>query len=148
MKPTKEVESRIFFTLDKVAEAFEERDLDKMISLFSPDDDLIVLGTGADEKKVGKIEVKSLFKRDWAQSEASSIVYDWRSIFTEGKVAWAVAEATFYARVGSREMHIPTRLTIIMKESGNEWLIVHWHASNSAAGQQIGEAWPKSNAVV
>ena len=148
MKPTKEAESRIISTLDKVAEAFEERDLDKMMSLFSPDDDLIVLGTGADEKKVGKIEVKSLFKRDWAQSEASSIVYDWRSIFTEGKVAWAVAEAAFYARVGSREMHIPTRLTIIMKESGNGWLIVHWHASNSAAGQQIGEAWPKSNAVV
>jgi ketosteroid isomerase-like protein len=148
MKPTKETESKVISTLDKVAEAFEERDLDKMMSLFSPDDDLVVLGTGADEKKIGKSEVKSLFKRDWAQSEASSIVYNWRSIFTEGKLAWVAAEAAFYARVGSREMHIPTRLTIILKKSGDKWLIVHWHASNPAAGQQIGEAWPKSIAVV
>jgi hypothetical protein len=60
MKQTKETESRVMSILDKVAEAFEERDLDKMMSLFSPDDDLVVIGTGADEKKIGKSEVKSL----------------------------------------------------------------------------------------
>ncbi len=144
MKPTEETESRVQSTLDKVAEAFEERDLDKMMPLFSTDDDIVVLGTGADEKKIGRSEVKALFKRDWAQSEASSIVYNWLSIFVEGKMAWAAVEASFYARVGSREMHLPTRLTIILKKSGEEWLIVHWHASIPAAGQQIGEAWPKN----
>jgi hypothetical protein len=41
MKQTKETESRVMSILDKVAEAFEERDLDKMMSLFSPDDDLL-----------------------------------------------------------------------------------------------------------
>jgi len=148
MKPTKETESRVMSILDKVAEAFEERDLDKMMSLFSPDDDLVVMGTGADEKKIGKSEVKSLFKRDWAQSEASSIVYNWRSIFTKGNISWVTAEAAFYARVGSREMHIPTRLTVVLKKSGDEWLIIHWHASIPAAGQQIGEAWPQSTPVV
>lgn len=148
MKPTKEIESKVLSILDMVAEAFEERDLDKMMSLFSTDDDIVVIGTGADEKKIGRSEIKSLFKRDWAQSEASSIVYNWRSIFAEENLAWATIEASFYARVGSREMHLPTRLTIILKKYADDWLIVHWHASIPAAGQQIGEAWPQNTPVV
>jgi ketosteroid isomerase-like protein len=148
MKLTKETELGVLSTLDKVAEAFEERDLDKMMSLFSNDEDIIVIGTGTDEKKVGKSEVRSLFKRDWAQSEASSIVYNWKSISAERKFAWATVEAAFYARLGSREIHLPTRLTIIMKKLGKEWKILHWHASLPAFGQQIGEAWPLDIPVV
>jgi ketosteroid isomerase-like protein len=148
MKLTEGTEIGVNSTLDKVAEAFEERDLDKMMSLFSPDEDIVVIGTGVDENKVGKTEVRSLFKRDWSQSEASSIVYNRKAISSEGKVAWATAEAAFYARIGSREIHLPTRLTIIMKKVGKKWLIVHWHASLPAFGQQIGESWPQNLSVV
>jgi ketosteroid isomerase-like protein len=148
MKLTEETKLGVLSTLDKIAEAFEERDLDKMMSLFYTDEDMVVIGTGADEKRVGKSEVRSLFKRDWSQSEASSIVYNWKSISAEGKFAWAAVEATVYARIGSREIHLPTRLTIIMKKSGKQWLIVHWHASLPASGQQTGEAWPMNIPVV
>jgi len=148
MKLTEETKLGVISTLDKIAEAFEERDLDKMMSLFSTDEDMVVIGTGADEKRVGKSEARSLFKRDWSQSEASSIDYNWKSISAEGKLAWAAVEATVYARIGSREIHLPSRLTIIMKKSGKQWLIVHWHASLPASGQQTGEAWPMNIPVV
>jgi ketosteroid isomerase-like protein len=148
MKLTEETKKGVLSTLDKIAEAFEERDLDKMMSLFSTDEDMVVMGTGADEKRVGKSEARSLFKRDWSQSEASSIDYNWRSISAEGKFAWSAVEATVYARIGSREIHLPSRLTIIMKKSGKEWLIVHWHASLPASGQETGEAWPMNIPVV
>jgi len=148
MKLTEKTKLEVQTILDKVAEAFEERDLDKMMSLFSNDEDMIVIGTGADEKRLGKSEVRSLFKRDWSQSEASSIVYNWKSISTEGKFAWAAIEATVYARLGSREIHLPSRLTIIVKKSGDKWLIVHWQASLPASGQQTGEAWPMKIPVV
>jgi hypothetical protein len=115
MKLTEETKLGVLSTLDKIAEAFEERDLDKMMSLFSTDEDMIVMGTGADEKRVGKSEA---------------------------------IEATVYARIGSREIHLPSRLTIIMKKSGKQWLIVHWHASLPASGQQTGEAWPMNIPVV
>jgi len=144
MKPTKGAESEIQEVLDEVAEAFENRDLHKMISLFSTSNETVVIGTGADEKKIGVEEIKSLFKRDWAQSEASSIVYNWKSITVEEHVAWASTEATFYARIGTREMHIPTRMTIVMKKVSGKWLIVQWHSSIPAAGQQQGEAWPQN----
>jgi len=142
MKTNEATQLSVSSTLDKVAEAFEERDLDKMMSLFATDEDFVVFGTGVDEKRVGKNEVRSLFKRDWSQSEESSITYNWKSISAEGKTAWAAADATFYARVGTREIHFPTRLTLIMKKSGRKWLIVHWHASLPAFGQQTGESWP------
>jgi ketosteroid isomerase-like protein len=148
MKLTEETKKGVLSTLDKIAEAFEERDLDKMMALFSTDEDMVVMGTGADEKRVGKSEVRSLFKRDWSQSEASSIEYNWKSISAEGKFSWAAVEATVYARIGSREIHLPSRLTIIMKKSGKEWLIVHWHASLPASGQETGEAWPMNIPVV
>jgi len=148
MKMTEETELGILSTLDMVAEAFEERDLDKMMSLFSTEEDTIIIGTGADEKRVGKSEARSLFKRDWSQSDASSIIYNWKAISAEGKFTWAAIEATVYARIGSREIHLPSRLTIIMKKSGDKWLIVHWHASLPASGQQTGEAWPMNVPVV
>ncbi len=148
MTPTKDVLSEVEKTLDGVAEAFEDRDLNKMMSLFSASGETIAIGTGADEKKIGAEEIKSLFKRDWAQSEASSIVYNWRTATIEGSIAWATAESTFYARVGSREMHIPTRITAVMRKSNGRWMIVNWHASVPAAGQQRGEAWPTNFQVV
>ena len=133
--------------IDQVAEAFEERDIEKMMALFSDGDDLVVIGTGADERKVGKAEARSLFKRDWAQSEASSIIYNWKQVSITGDVAWATADATVYARVAQREIHLPIRLTLVMKRSGARWSIVHWHASVPASGQQSGGAWPMNTPV-
>ena len=43
MKLTEETKKGVLSTLDKIAEAFEERDLDKMMSLFSTDEDVIVM---------------------------------------------------------------------------------------------------------
>ena len=148
MKPTKEAESEIQRVLDEVAGAFEDRNLHKMMSLFSTSDETVALGTGADEKKIGVEEIKSLFKRDWAQSEASSIVYNWKTITVEDQIAWATAEATFYARIGTREMHIPTRMTLVLKKTDGKWVIVQWHSSIPAAGQQQGEAWPQNYPAV
>ncbi len=133
--------------IDTVAEAFEERDIEKMMALFSEDDDLVVIGTGADERKVGKAEARSLFKRDWAQSEASSIIYNWKVISSTASVAWAAVDGTVYARVGQREIHLPIRLTLIMKKVGVKWQIVHWHVSVPASGQPSGEAWPMSSPI-
>jgi uncharacterized protein (TIGR02246 family) len=140
VKTNAEVQS----VIDLVAEAFEERDIEKMMSLFSDDDDLVVIGTGADERKVGKNEVRSLFKRDWAQSEASSLIYNWRVVSSAGVVAWAAVDGSVYARVGQREIHLPVRLSIVMKRISGRWSIVHWHLSVPASGQPSGEAWPSS----
>lgn len=130
--------------IDEVAEAFESRDIDKMMSLFSDDDDLVVIGTGADERKVGKAEARSLFKRDWAQSEASSIIYNWTVVSSAGGVAWAAVDGSVYARVGQREIHLPIRMSLVLKKSGARWRIVHWHVSVPATGQPSGESWPMS----
>lgn len=140
-------EAGVLKVIDGVAEAFEERDIDKMMSLFSDDDDLVVIGTGADERKVGKAEARSLFKRDWAQSEASSIIYNWRAVCSAGGVAWAAVDGSVYARVGQREIHLPIRLTLVMKKTGARWRIVHWHVSVPATGQPSGESWPLNTPI-
>ena len=142
MKTTEETKLAVSSTLDMIAEAFEERDLDKMMSLFSTEEDIVVFGTGADEKRLGKHEVRSLFKRDWSQSEESSITYNWKLISAEDNTAWVATDTTYYARISSREIHFPTRLTLVMKKYSSKWLIVHWHASLPAFGQQTGESWP------
>jgi ketosteroid isomerase-like protein len=140
-------EAGVLNVIDQVAEAFEERDIEKMMSLFSDGDDLVVIGTGADERKVGKSEARSLFKRDWAQSEASSIIYNWRVVSSVGSVAWAAMDGSVYARVGQREIHLPVRLSLVLKKVGNRWQIVHWHVSVPASGQPSGEAWPMSSPI-
>ena len=57
--------------LNKLNEACAKRDMDGVLECYAPDTDLVVLGTGADEKNIGIDQLKAQAKRDYLQSEAA-----------------------------------------------------------------------------
>lgn len=142
MRATTETETAVMNVVKQFAEAFAKRDLNAMLALYAPDPDVIVIGTGGDEKRIGLVEIKALFERDFAQFKDASLKIDWHSVSAAGSVAWVAADAIVRANTGSREMALQVRLTFVLERRRDRWLILQFHGSAPAAGQEEGEAFP------
>lgn len=142
MKADKKTEAAVKAVLDKLAKAYAQRDMDLLISVFAPDPDVVMYGTGADEKRVGLTEIEAQAERDWSQSEATSITYEWTSISAAGPVAWVASDTVFHLEGGGQQFDLPARGTAVLEKRDDEWLIVQAHFSFAAAGQEEGESFP------
>jgi hypothetical protein len=58
MKANGKTEAAVMEVVNQFNEAYARRDIDGLLALVAPDSDLVVLGTGADERRVGPAELK------------------------------------------------------------------------------------------
>jgi len=142
MKADKKTEAAVMAVMHNLFEAFEKKDLNSGLALFAPDPDVVLIGTGGDEKCVGLAEIRAEFERAFAQSEQASIQLGWHSVSSAGPVAWVAADAVIRAKVSGQEISFPVRFTTVMEQRGDRWLVVQSHDSLPAAGQKEGESWP------
>lgn len=143
MKADQQTEAAAVAVLNRFNDAYRRRDLTELLSLFAPDADVVLIGTGPDERRVGQPEIQAQAERDWAQSDAGSFNWKWHSVSAAGPVAWLAAEGTAQAKVGGQEMSLPIRLTGVLEKRGEKWLFVQSHASVPAGGQAQGESFPR-----
>ena len=142
MKANGKTEAAVMEVVNQFNEAYARRDIDGLLALVAPDSDLVVLGTGADERRVGPAELKFQAERDWSQTEALAFELGWNSISAAGSVAWLAAEATGRDRVGGQEISFPLRLSAVLEQRKGKWLFVQMHLSTPAAGQAEGDSIP------
>jgi ketosteroid isomerase-like protein len=142
MKANGKTEAAVMEVVNQFNEAYARRDIDGLLALVAPDSDLVVLGTGADERRVGPAELKFQAERDWSQSEALAFELGWNSVSAAGSVAWLAAEATGRGKVGGQEISFPLRLSAVLEQRQDKWLFVQMHLSTPAAGQDEGESIP------
>jgi uncharacterized protein (TIGR02246 family) len=129
MKADNVTEKAVKAVLDKFAESYAKRDLKSAMSLIAPDADVVIYGTGADEKRVGPKEIKAQFERDWSQIEDPALEYNWTSISAAGNVTWAAIDAVLKAKVEGKSMKFPSRITMVLEKRADKWLIVQGHFS-------------------
>lgn len=129
MKANYATEKAIMAVLEEFAESYAKQDLKTIMSLVSTDDDIIMYGTNADEKRIGFKEIKAQFERDWSQIEEPAFEYKWISISASGNVSWAAIDAVFKAKLSGQNLNFPLRVTKILEKKGDKWLIVHAHFS-------------------
>lgn len=142
MKADAQTEAALMATLEQFKQAYKQRDIERFLALFAPDPDVVLIGTGADEKRVGLAEIQMQAERDWAQSEAISWEWGWSSVSAAGSVTWVAADAIGHIKVAGQEMHLPLRLTGVLEHRGDKWLWVQMHASIPAPEQTEGESFP------
>ena len=142
MKADPKTETAVMAVINQFIEAFNKQDLNSGLALFAPDPDVVFIGTGGDEKCVGLAGIKAELERAFKQSEQSSIQLSWYSVSSADAVAWATADVVIRAKVSGQEIIFPVRLTTVLEQRGDKWLIVQSHASMPAAGQKEGESWP------
>jgi ketosteroid isomerase-like protein len=90
MKADSKTQSEVTATLKQMFDAYEKRDLQGMLAVWSDDPDVIVIGSGEDERHIGRGEFSKSSKRDWEQSEAASVncVGDVLVSAAGGAVSW------------------------------------------------------------
>jgi ketosteroid isomerase-like protein len=142
MQADSQTASAVKAVLDKIAQAYASRDLDLLRSTVASDADVIMYGTGADEKRVGLAEIELQAQRDWSQTESSEVRYGWMSISAAGNVAWAATDATFELTAGAEALSLPARITFVLERRGDRWLMVQSHFSFAATDQAEGESFP------
>jgi ketosteroid isomerase-like protein len=142
MKADAKTEAAVMNVMNQSMEAFAKRDLDALLALYAPDPDVVVIGTGGNEKRVGLAEINALFERDLVQFEDASFKFGWHLVSAAGSVAWVAADLILHLRASGREISFQVRLTNVLEQRGERWLIVQEHGSLPAAGQKEGEAFP------
>ncbi|MFQ6028468.1 MAG: nuclear transport factor 2 family protein [Dehalococcoidia bacterium] len=142
MKADSTTEAAVIAVLNRFGEAYASRDIDGIMSILSPDPDLFLYGTGADEKRIGPAEFRIQAERDWAQTETASFEFGEHTVSAAGSVAWVATEGAFRGRISGEEVTVPVRLTCVMENRQNQWLIAQAHFSVAHAEQEEGESFP------
>jgi uncharacterized protein (TIGR02246 family) len=143
MKADAKTEAEVMNAVMQCFDAFAKRDLNTMLAFFAPDPDVVVIGTGRDEKGIGFAEVKTIFERAFSQFNEASFEFGWHSVSVAGPLAWLAADITLHVEASDREISRQIRLTGIMEKRGDRWLILQSHDSVPDRDQVEGEAFPR-----
>ena len=142
MKADPETEAAVLEVLNRFAEWYAQHDVDKLMSLYAPDPDLLTIGTGFHEKSVGPEQLRRKFELDLSQAESVSLELRWASVSAADSVAWAGVEWLVRWKVRGSEGSSVMRETFVLEQRQGQWLIQHAHTSVPAFNQPVGEAWP------
>lgn len=142
MKANAKTEAEILDVLNRFLESYKERDIDKLMATFVPDEDLLLFGTGGDEKRVGPDEVRYQAERDWSQMEELSFNFPDYHVSAAGTVAWVATEGEGRGKAGGQDLRFPLRMTAVLEQRNGDWLVTQSHVSVPAGGQEEGSSVP------
>lgn len=135
MKAEPKIVAEAISVLNRFADAYSRRDKEGLLSLFVSDPDVLLLGTGPDEKCMGLKEIEAQAERDWAQSESLVLDFTWHSVSAKGAVAWVATEGVARIVTVEGEVTLPLRWTVVLEERDGRWLIAQSHASLPISGK-------------
>lgn len=135
-------EEAVLNTLKTFMSCYESRDVEGVMRTVAPDADVVMFGTGADEKRVGPAQVRAQVERDLAQTDSIALRLGWYVVSSAGSVAWVSADVAFEGSVGGQQFTIPGRATAVFENRGDSWLLVNSHFSAPYAGQEEGQSIP------
>jgi ketosteroid isomerase-like protein len=141
MRASPQTQAAVEATLRQWADAYTARDLDQALALIAPDDDVVGIGTGQDEWRVGLEQFKAQIERDFSQAEALSVHYEPLVVSEAGPVAWVAGRASAQARVDGQDLGLDGRFTAVLEHRDNRWLLVQTHFSLPVAEQAEGRSF-------
>jgi len=141
MKLTKAAEAEVVATMERYAEAYRKKDVKTLSDLFSPD--ITGYGSGPDEVIGNHREFIRQIRRDVTQADILSVTFSERKIFGDGRVAWSTAKNTItFTTDGITRQTLPGRSTMVLRNTGNRWIIEQLHFSLPCGGQTEGQSFP------
>jgi ketosteroid isomerase-like protein len=135
-------EGAVRAVLEQFITGYENGDVDAVVDTLSADADLVLLGTAADERRIGIDGARSQFERDISQSQSRSLQIGWTSISAAGDVAWLAAELMVTAVADGESITFPVRLTAVVEQRDGTWKIVQAHLSVPDSLTSEGQSFP------
>ncbi|MCV2872780.1 nuclear transport factor 2 family protein [Defluviimonas sp. WL0050] len=145
MKADARTEAEVRKVIGQLSEHYEKRNLKELMACFGTDPDVMVFGTGVDEKPVGPSAIEAQVKRDWAQTEAIAIRLSDAVVSAAGNVAWVSGSGAFEISAGGQDMRMPARITYVLENRDDGWRVVQAHFSAPAADQAEGSSIPAAS---
>lgn len=128
--------------LDKYALDYHNHNLEGIMEDWATDPDVMIFGTGADEKRIGWHEIKAQFERNFAEAQELMFEWKWTQIQSKGQIAWLSADALVHVTVNSKTSEFSIRFTAIFEQRDGRWYWVQRHSSAPATSQASGIAYP------
>lgn len=124
-------------------QAYEKRDLNTLMQFYAPN--AVVIGTGKDEILQGREQIKSSFKRDLDQSNNATISMTPIAVTIQNNIAFASYHLMVDVKLpNNKSFQSPLRFSVGLVKHDKSWLLVQTHLSAPLAGQDEGQAFPKS----
>lgn len=129
MKADATTEKAVMTILRDINDALAGKQVEKLLSLFAPDADVIHVGSEEGEKAIGHSELEDFFRRIFSRFTAFYFEWKWHLISMESPVAWVFAEGLVHAKTPNQTLEAPYRITIVFVKRRDKWLIMHSHGS-------------------
>lgn len=134
---------RVLATLDEYGEAYCAKDLERLMALFVPGEEISLIGTGSDELCSGRSAIASIFSRNFSEASANSFEWGWKDVAIHGNAATVAISLVIHLTIDDAAIAVPLRWTVSLVRIGEDWKWVHRHASSAANSQDAGTAYPK-----
>jgi ketosteroid isomerase-like protein len=144
MKADNKTEKEVTAVLNRFLETYMRRDVEGALALLAPDPDLMIIGTGPDEKIVGIQEARAQIRRDYQQSGDISVKLGRVAVSAAGPVAWVAADSTWKVKLSGHDTSYRWRWTLVMEKRQEKWLIIQSHLSAPASSQAEGQSFPSA----
>jgi len=112
--------------LGELAAAYQEKRLDRLMSLMAPGTE-VVLSSGGEQKRLAGAQLRSHIERRWAEAGAAKATVEARELSHMGALALVSAETSIdlFGAGGARH----AELTAGLEKFGNRWLFSQLHFS-------------------
>ena len=111
------------------SDAYHAQDLATLMSFYGEDADVVVIGSTKDEKCMGLTEIQDAYQREFSQSSPVLLEFTWISVSNLGPLCWVATECLAHATIEQETVSLPARLTAVLENRGNRWLILQQHFS-------------------
>jgi len=126
----------------RMAERYGAMDTDGVLATFVDEGDILVVGTGADEVRFGREELRRQIDRDLSEVETLSVGMEHLSVSVFGETAFTFADAVMSVGMGEETLRFPMRWTLGLVQSEDGWRIAQSHASVPWVDQAPGRSFP------
>ena len=124
--------SKIENVLEHYALANESQDFNLIEKIWATDDDIVLIGTHANEKLVGWEQIQKAIKKQYSEFEDTyiSVIEQKITINESGNTAWFSEFLNYnFIHEGQAMSFEGIRFTGILEKRGDQWLIVQGHLS-------------------
>jgi uncharacterized protein (TIGR02246 family) len=130
--PDKAKVTEIAAMLQKHDSAMNQQDIDTVMSLYAPEGNTVLMGTGPGENWVGKDEIRdaySHFFQDYDKGTQTSDCF-WKTGDVQGDTAWLTAMCKVGDSKKGKKREYGLNVSAVLEKQGDNWLIRSMHFSN------------------
>jgi ketosteroid isomerase-like protein len=142
MNSVKSLKTEFQNLLKSFSRAYASCDAAAVLCFFADDAGLVVIGSGADEIRIGPRQLRQGITRDFRQSDTAAMSFRLMGCGTRGAAGWLSAWCTFTVKSNGKKITVRYRFSATLIRQRGAWKLVQVHLSAPAVNQQQGRSFP------